>query len=75
MKMNIPRVDSKEILHFVKNDDVLKRIVVVMFSTSSPQNDISYSYDNHVNCYIVKPANLPPFISSIQSTQKFGLIV
>jgi len=69
--LNLPKVDGKEILHFVKTDDHLKKIPVVMLTTSSLQKDIVYSYDNHANCYIVKPGNLKDFITAINSIEKF----
>ena len=71
LDVNLPKVDGKEVLLFVKNDSELKRIPVVMLTTSSLQKDIAYSYDNHANCYIVKPGNLKEFIAAINSIEKF----
>jgi len=71
LDVNLPKVDGKEILHFVKTDDSLKRIPVVMLTTSSLQKDIIYSYDNHANCYIVKPGSLKEFIHAINSIERF----
>jgi len=71
LDVNLPKVDGKEILHFVKTDDSLKRIPVVMLTTSSLQKDIIFSYDNHANCYIVKPGNLKEFIGAINSIERF----
>ena len=73
LDINLPKVDGREVLHFVKNDDELKKIPVVMLSTSSLQKDIDYSYSNDANCYIVKPGNLNDFINIIKSIEKFWI--
>ncbi len=73
LDLNLPKADGKEVLHFIKNDDALKRIPVVMLTTSSLQNDITYSYNNHANCYIVKPGNLKDFINAINSIENFWI--
>lgn len=71
LDVNLPKVDGKEVLHYVKNDIELKRIPVVMLTTSSLQKDIAYSYDNHANCYIVKPGTLNEFMLAINSIERF----
>jgi len=73
LDLNLPKADGKEVLHFIKNDDALKRIPVVILTTSSLQNDITYSYNNHANCYIVKPGNLKDFINAINSIENFWI--
>ena len=73
LDINLPKADGKEVLHFIKNDDALKRIPVVILTTSSLQNDITYSYNNHANCYIVKPGNLKDFINVINSIENFWI--
>src|SRR6185437_10390978 len=73
LDINLPKIDGREVLHFVKNDDELKKIPVVMLTTSNLQKDIEYSYNNYANCYIVKPGNLPDFITTIKSIEKFWL--
>lgn len=73
LDLNLPKVDGKEVLHFVKNDDALKGIPVVMLTTSSLQKDITYSYNNNANCYIVKPGNLKDFMTTINSIERFWI--
>lgn len=73
LDLNLPKIDGREVLHFVKNNDVLKSIPVVMLTTSSLQTDIAYSYNNHANCYIVKSSNLSEFNDSINSLEKFWI--
>lgn len=73
LDINLPKVNGREVLHFVKNDEGLKKIPVVMLTTSSLQKDIEYCYNNYANCYIVKPGNLPDFIKAIKCIEKFWL--
>ncbi|MDB5223074.1 MAG: response regulator receiver protein [Chitinophagaceae bacterium] len=73
LDINLPKIDGKEVLHFVKNDEVLKKIPVVILTTSSLQKDIAYSYNNHANCYIVKPGNLKDFTTAINSIERFWI--
>jgi len=73
LDINLPKVDGREVLHFVKNDEELKKIPVVMLTSSSLQKDIEYSYNNYANCYIVKPGNLADFINTIKSIETFWI--
>jgi chemotaxis family two-component system response regulator Rcp1 len=73
LDINLPKVDGKEVLHFIKTDDILKTIPVVMLTSSSLEKDIYYAYSNQANCYIVKPANLDKFIDVIHHIESFWL--
>lgn len=73
LDINLPKVDGKEVLHYIKTDDILKTIPVVMLTSSSLQNDINYSYSNQANCYIVKPTKLTEFIDVIHHIESFWL--
>ncbi|MEO6232188.1 MAG: response regulator [Ferruginibacter sp.] len=73
LDINLPKVDGKEVLHYIKTDDQLKTIPVVMLTSSSPQKDIYYSYSNQANCYVVKPANFDEFTKVIHNIETFWL--
>jgi CheY-like chemotaxis protein len=73
LDINLPRVDEKEVLHYIKNDEELKTIPIVMLNSSSLQEDIQYSYSNQATCYIVKPENFGEFISVIHHIESFWL--
>ena len=73
LDINLPKVDGKEVLHYIKTDDVLKTIPVVMLTSSSLQKDIYYAYNNQANCYIVKPSNLKEFNDVIHNIESFWL--
>src|SRR5678816_1415829 len=55
LDINLPKIDGKEVLASIKNDEVLKIIPVVMLTTSDSEKDIIESYNSHANCYITKP--------------------
>ena len=73
LDINLPKVDGKEVLYFIKNSDILKKIPVVMLTSSALQKDINYAYSNHANCYIVKSGNLKEFVNTIKSVEKFWM--
>ena len=73
LDLNLPKVDGREILYFIKNTHDLKKIPVVMLTTSSLQSDIEYAYNNHANCYVVKSGNLSEFNESINSLERFWI--
>src|SRR5690349_10329929 len=62
LDLNLPRKDGREVLAEIKADDDLKRIPVVVLTTSSAEVDILKSYSLHANCYITKPVDLEQFV-------------
>ncbi|SRR5258706_10975598 len=73
LDINIPKVDGKEILRYIKTNEQLKMIPVIMLTTSSLQSDLDYCYSNYANCYIVKPADLHEYIRVIRCVESFWL--
>ena len=73
LDLNLPRLDGREVLHRVKNNSDLKRIPVVVMSTSNSEIDVSRSYDLHANCYIVKPFDVHDFLRVTSSIEEFWL--
>ena len=73
LDLNLPRKDGREVLAEIKNDEALKRIPVVILTTSRAEADIVQTYELHANCYIVKPVDLSQFISVIRSIEDFWL--
>jgi chemotaxis family two-component system response regulator Rcp1 len=71
LDLNLPRKDGREVLAEIKSDPRLKRIPVVILTTSKNQDDIFHSYDLHANCYITKPRNLSQLFQIIQSIEDF----
>ena len=75
LDLNLPRKDGREVLAEIKADERLKRIPVVVLTTSRDERDVLRSYELHANCYITKPVDLDQFIAVVQSIENFWLTV
>jgi CheY-like chemotaxis protein len=73
LDLNLPRKDGREVLAELKADQNLRRIPVVVLTTSQAEKDIRASYDLHANCYISKPVDLDRFIEVVKSIDGFWL--
>jgi CheY-like chemotaxis protein len=71
LDLNLPKKDGLAVLAGMKADPELRRIPVVIFSTSQLSKDIVRSYDLGANCYISKPGNLNDFFSAMKSIEAF----
>ena len=75
LDLNLPKKDGREVLQDIKNDDKLKRIPVVILTTSKAEEDVLKSYNLHANCYVTKPVDLEQFIVVVKSIDMFWLTV
>lgn len=75
LDLNLPRKDGREVLADIKADEDLKRIPVVVLTTSSAELDIVKSYELHANCYITKPVDLDKFVDVVRTIDDFWLTV
>jgi len=75
LDLNLPLKNGKEVLEEIKSDDDLKRIPVVILTTSKSEEDILKSYNLHANCFITKPIDLSQFIKVIKSIESFWLSI
>ena len=73
LDLNLPKKDGRKVLAEIKGDDSLKRIPVVILTTSEDEQDVLESYNLHANCYIVKPLDLDRFITVVKSIEDFWL--
>ena len=73
LDLNLPRKNGLEVLAEVKQEQGLRRIPVIMLSTSTNRDDICRSYDLHANCYISKPVDLLELIELGKVIEKFWL--
>lgn len=73
LDLNLPRKDGREVLAEIKSDPNLKRIPVVVLTTSRNEEDIYYSYELHVNCYITKSRNLSELFKIVKGIEAFWL--
>lgn len=75
LDLNMPRKDGREVLAEIKADPDLKRIPVVILTTSQAEEDILKTYNLHANCFITKPINLHQFIKVVQAIEEFWLTI
>lgn len=73
LDLNLPRKDGREVLAEIKADPDLKRIPVVVLTTSQAESDLIQSYNLHANCYICKPVDLDNFIEVMRRIEGFWL--
>jgi chemotaxis family two-component system response regulator Rcp1 len=71
LDLNLPKKDGREVLAEIKSDDDLKRIPVVILTTSRAEEDVLKSYNLHANCYISKPIDLHQFVKVVKSIEEF----
>ena len=75
LDLNLPKKDGREVLQEIKADRQLKRIPVVVLTTSDADEDILRSYDLCANCYITKPVDLDQFIRVVRAIETFWLTI
>ena len=75
LDLNLPKTDGREVLGAIKADEDLRRIPIVVLSTSSALRDIRDSYDLHANCFVTKPLHLAEYVEVIRRVTDFWLRV
>jgi CheY-like chemotaxis protein len=75
LDLNLPKKDGREVLAEIKTDPTLRRIPVVVLTTSSAEEDILKTYDLHAHCYITKPVDLEQFLRVVKSIEHFWVSV
>lgn len=75
LDLNLPKKDGREVLAEIKADPQLKRIPVVILTTSKSEEDILRSYNLHANCFISKPVDLDQFLKVVKSIEDFWFSV
>lgn len=71
LDLNLPGKSGHDVLEEIKNNPTLKRIPVVILSSSDDQRDIARTYDNYANCFITKPTDLPGFFDIVKAIEDF----
>jgi CheY-like chemotaxis protein len=75
LDLNLPRRDGREVLAEIKADPDLRRIPVVVLTTSSAEEDVLRSYDLHANAYITKPVDFARFVDVVRQVDEFFFTV
>jgi CheY-like chemotaxis protein len=73
LDLNLPKKDGREVLNEIKRDEQLRRIPVVILTTSEAERDVSHAYEHHANCYIKKPTDLDEYMEVIRACENFWL--
>lgn len=73
LDLNLPRKSGREVLLEIKNDPELRRIPVLVMTTSRATQDINRAYSLNANCYITKPMELDEFLRIVRSIEEFWL--
>lgn len=75
LDLNLPKKDGREVLAEIKTDEDLKRIPVVILTTSRAEEDILRTYNLHANCYVTKPVDLEQFLTVVRSIEDYWLAI
>lgn len=75
LDLNLPKKDGREVLAEIKADAALKRIPVVVLTTSQAEEDILKAYSLAANCYITKPVDFDQFVKIVQSIENFWFAI
>jgi len=75
LDLNLPKKDGREVLAAIKDDPDLRRIPVVILTTSQAEKDILQTYNLHANCYITKPVELDEFLEVVKAIDEFWLTI
>ncbi len=73
LDLNLPRKNGRQVLAEIKEDPELRRIPVVVITSSRAEEDVARSYDLHANCYVNKPIDLEQFVEVVRSIEDFWL--
>ena len=75
LDLNLPKKDGKQVLAEIKADPFLRRIPVVILTSSNAEEDIVKSYSLYANCYVTKPVDLEQFVKVVKSIEDFWLTI
>jgi CheY-like chemotaxis protein len=73
LDLNMPKKDGREVLHFMKQHPVYKRIPVIIFTTTKNENEVRYCYDLGANTYIVKPTSFDGLLKVLDDIRSYWL--
>lgn len=75
LDLNLPKLSGHEVLAEIKKDPDLRRIPVVVLTTSESEEDVTASYDRHASAHVTKPVDFPKFMTVVKSIQDFYFVV
>ncbi len=75
LDINLPKKNGHEVLEYIKGNENLKHIPIIMLTTSSSQKDINASYNKFANCFITKPVDASEFLTVISAIENFWISI
>ena len=75
LDIKMPRMDGLEVLRLIRADEELKRLPVVILSSSREENDLARSWDLGVNAYVVKPVDIDQFFNAVKTLGTFWAVI
>jgi len=75
LDVNLPKKNGHEVLKYIKENEKLKHIPVIVLTTSSAERDINLSFNNYASCYITKPVDACDFLSVVTTIENFWISV
>ncbi|MBX2939428.1 MAG: response regulator [Ferruginibacter sp.] len=75
LDVNLPKKNGHEVLQFLKGNEKLKHIPVIMLTTSSAPKDVNLAYKNYANCFITKPIDVTEFFGVITTIENFWISI
>ncbi|HET6395934.1 MAG TPA: response regulator [Pseudoxanthomonas sp.] len=75
LDIKMPRMDGLEVLQRIRGDDKLRRLPVVILSSSREESDLARSWDLGVNAYVVKPVDIEQFFAAVKTLGKFWAVI
>jgi two-component system, chemotaxis family, response regulator Rcp1 len=73
LDLNLPRKDGREVLAEIKTSNDLRRIPVIVLTTSESDSDVQRAYELHANCYVKKPTDLDEYLTVVKACESFWL--
>jgi chemotaxis family two-component system response regulator Rcp1 len=75
LDLNLPKKDGRDVLAEIKGEERLKRIPVVVLTTSNAERDILETHNLHASCYITKPVDFPQFVAVVKLIEDFWFTI
>lgn len=73
LDLNLPKMDGRELLELIKENETLKTIPVIVLSTSNDQDDVNKLYMLQANCYLTKPVDFLGFVELMKAIEMFWM--
>jgi CheY-like chemotaxis protein len=73
LDLNLPKKDGREVLQEIKHNPMVRRIPVIVITTSDAEQDVIRAYDLHANCYVKKPVDLDSFFAAVKASEDYWL--